>query len=100
MPQLTVNGADLNYLQVGQRPDVLLVHAVTSNLSVWLFIGLVDKLVRDGFRVTAYDLRGHGLSEATPAGYTSAAMAEDLHQLHAALGLGPAYLVGHSFGAV
>ncbi len=100
MPQLTVNGASLNYLQVGQGPDVLLVHAVTSNLSVWLFIGLVDKLVRDGFRVTAYDLRGHGLSEATPTGYTSAAMAEDLHQLHAAIGLGPAYLVGHSFGAV
>jgi pimeloyl-ACP methyl ester carboxylesterase len=27
-------------------------------------------------------------------------MAEDLHQLHTALGLGPAYLVGHSFGGV
>jgi pimeloyl-ACP methyl ester carboxylesterase len=100
MPQRSVNGATLNYVQAGQGPDVVLIHAVTSNLAVWLFIGLLDKLVGAGFRVTAYDLRGHGLSEATPAGYTSAEMAEDFHQLHSALGLGRAYLVGHSFGAV
>jgi pimeloyl-ACP methyl ester carboxylesterase len=100
MPQRSVNGATLNYVQQGQGPDVVLIHAVTSNLAVWLFIGLLDRLARAGFRVTAYDLRGHGLSEATPAGYTSAEMAEDFRQLHAALGLGRAYLVGHSFGAV
>jgi 3-oxoadipate enol-lactonase len=100
MPQLSVNGATLNYVQAGQGTDVVLIHAVTSNLAVWVFIGLVARLANAGFRVTAYDLRGHGLSEATPAGYTSAEMAEDFRQLHAALGLGPAYLVGHSFGAV
>jgi 3-oxoadipate enol-lactonase len=100
MPQRTINGTTVNYVQMGQGPDVVLLHAVTSNLAVWLFIGLVDKLARAGFRVTAYDVRGHGLSEATPTGYTSAELAEDFHQLHAALGLGPAYLVGHSFGAV
>jgi pimeloyl-ACP methyl ester carboxylesterase len=100
MPQLSVNGATLHYVQAGQGPDVVLIHAVTSNLAVWVFIGLVDQLARAGFRVTAYDLRGHGLSEVTPAGYTSAEMAEDFRRLHAALGLGPALLVGHSFGAV
>ena len=100
MPQINVNGTTFNYAQMGQGPDVVLLHAVTSNLAVWLFIGVMDKLARDGFRVTAYDLRGHGLSEATPAGYTSAEMAEDVHQLHAALDLGPTYFVGHSFGAV
>jgi pimeloyl-ACP methyl ester carboxylesterase len=68
-------------------------------MAVWLFINLVDTLARN-YHVTAYDLRGHGLSEVTPSGYTSAEMAEDLKQLHDALGLGPAYLVGHSFGGV
>jgi pimeloyl-ACP methyl ester carboxylesterase len=96
---VTVNGIGIHYRKVGQGPDVVLVHAVTSNLAVWLFINLVEVLARD-YRVTAYDLRGHGLSEVTPSGYTSADMAEDLRQLHEALGLGPAYLVGHSFGAV
>src|SRR5207302_8855391 len=45
-------------------------------------------------------LRGHGFRDRHPTGYTSAVMAEDFHQLHAALGLGPAILVGHSFGGV
>jgi pimeloyl-ACP methyl ester carboxylesterase len=99
VPHLTANGVHLHYVQEGQGPDVVLVHAVTSNLTVWVFINLVGTLARDQ-RVTAYDLRGHGLSEVTPAGYTSADMAEDFGQMHEALGLGPAYLVGHSFGAV
>jgi pimeloyl-ACP methyl ester carboxylesterase len=96
---VTANGARFHYQQAGQGPDVVLLHAVTSNMAVWLLIGLVETLARD-FRVTAYDLRGHGLSEVTPSGYTSAGMAEDFRQLHEALGLGPAYLVGHSFGGV
>jgi 3-oxoadipate enol-lactonase len=99
MPEVVANGVRLFYQQTGAGPDVVLVHAVTSNLAVWVFSGLADALAAD-FRVTLYDLRGHGASERPPAGYTSADMAEDFRQLHAALGLGPAYLVGHSFGGV
>src|SRR5438445_13509833 len=99
MPEVEVNGTRLYYQQSGEGPDVVLVHAVTSNQAVWMFTGLVGSLAAD-FRVTSYDLRGHGASDRPPSGYTSAAMAEDFQQLHAALGLGPAYLVGHSFGGV
>lgn len=99
MPEVQVNGTRLFYQQSGAGPDVVLVHAVTSNQAVWLFSGLVDALAA-AFRVTSYDLRGHGASERPRSGYTSAVMAEDLRQLHAALGLGPALLVGHSFGGV
>jgi pimeloyl-ACP methyl ester carboxylesterase len=99
MPYLTLDGTRFYYQQKGTGPDVVLLHAVTSNMAVWMFINIVDTLAEE-FRVTAYDLRGHGQSEATPAGYTSAEMAADLQRLHAALGLGPAYLVGHSFGGV
>ena len=99
MPDVEVNGTRLYYQQTGSGPDVVLVHAVTSNQAVWVFGGLVDALAGD-FRVTTYDLRGHGASARPATGYTSAAMAEDLRQLHAALGLGPALLVGHSFGGV
>jgi pimeloyl-ACP methyl ester carboxylesterase len=99
MPEVEVNGARLYYQQTGDGPDVVLVHAVTSNQAVWVFTGLTDALAAD-FCVTSYDLRGHGFSDRPPAGYTSAVMAEDLLRLHEALGLGPAYLVGHSFGGV
>jgi pimeloyl-ACP methyl ester carboxylesterase len=40
------------------------------------------------------------MSERPANGYTSAAMADDLRALHAALDLKPAILVGHSFGGV
>jgi pimeloyl-ACP methyl ester carboxylesterase len=99
MPDVAVNGTRLYYQQSGAGPDVVLVHAVTSNQAVWVFSGLIEVLAAD-FRVTAYDLRGHGMSGRPATGYTSAVMAEDFRQLHAALGLGPAYLVGHSFGGV
>jgi pimeloyl-ACP methyl ester carboxylesterase len=52
------------------------------------------------FRVTAYDLRGHGYSDTPPTGYTSADMADDLVKIQKALGLGPMYVLGHSFGGV
>ena len=100
MPEVVANGTRLFYQQAGDGPDVVLVHAVTSNQAVWVFTGLVDAVAADGFRVTSYDLRGHGFSARPPTGYTSAVMAEDLRGLHAALGLGPALLVGHSFGGV
>ncbi len=99
MPHLNVNGINIHYQQAGTGPDVVLIHAFTSNMAIWMLTGLVQHL-SDEFRVTVYDLRGHGVSEVPKAGYTSAEMVEDLHQLHAALGLGPAYLVGHSFGGV
>ncbi len=99
MPEVEANGTRLYYQQTGEGPDVVLVHAVTSNQAVWVFSGLIDALA-PAFRVTAYDLRGHGVSARPATGYTSAVMAEDFRQFHAALGLKPAYLIGHSFGGV
>ena len=99
MPHINVNGINIHYQQTGQGPDVVLIHAFTSNMAIWMLTGLVEHLAGD-FRVTSYDLRGHGVSEVPKTGYTSAEMMEDLHQLHSALELGPAYLVGHSFGGV
>lgn len=88
-----------HYQQSGSGPDVVLIHAVTSNLSVWMFSGMLDALAKD-FRVTAYDFRGHGHTDAPPSGYTSRDMADDLRRLHENLRLNPALLVGHSYGGV
>jgi 3-oxoadipate enol-lactonase len=92
MPHLEIDGNRFFYQQSGAGPDVVLIHAVTSNLAVWMFTGIVDELARD-YRVTLYDLRGHGHSDCPPSGYTSADMASDFE-------LKPALLVGHSFGGV
>src|SRR5262249_20812673 len=50
------------------------------------------------FRVTLYDLRGHGNSECPPRGYTTRDLAEDLTALMDARGIERAHLVGHSYG--
>ena len=62
------------------------------------FRHLTPALVGAGFRVAAMDLRGHGDSDATFAGYDDEAAASDVLALVAHLG-GPAILVGNSMGA-
>jgi len=87
------------YQQAGEGPDVVLLHGVTGNMAIWPLINLMATLAAD-FRVTAYDLRGHGYSDTPPTGYTSADQAGDLLKVQQALGLGPMYVLGHSFGGV
>lgn len=99
MPYLESDELKLHWQQTGAGPDVVLIHAFTSNLAIWMLTGVVEQLSAR-YRVTSYDLRGHGASSVPATGYTSANMVEDFQSLHTHLGLGPAYLVGHSFGGV
>ncbi|MFL5542204.1 MAG: alpha/beta fold hydrolase, partial [Longimicrobiaceae bacterium] len=96
MPRALVGGVHLHYAQTGRGPDLVMVHGLGANLAFW---GLrIAPLLAREFRVTSYDLRGHGRSAAPPAGYTCADMAGDLLGLMEHLELAPAHLVGHSFG--
>jgi pimeloyl-ACP methyl ester carboxylesterase len=99
MPRVTVEGMKFYYQQAGDGPDVVLLHGISGNMAIWPLINLMPALAED-FRVTAYDLRGHGYSDTPPTGYTSADMAGDLVKIQQALGLGPMYVLGHSFGGV
>lgn len=99
MPRIRVDQLDVHYQQAGAGPDVVLIHGFTSNLAIWAFSNILPTLART-YRVTAYDLRGHGRTSAPPSGYTSDRLADDWHALHAALGLAPAWIVGHSYGGV
>jgi pimeloyl-ACP methyl ester carboxylesterase len=96
MPKALANGIQIHYQQMGEGPDLVLIHGVTGDLSSW-YLQVMPALAKE-YRVTAYDLRGHGHSEVTPSGYTSAHMAADLHGLLGALGIDHAHLVGYSFG--
>lgn len=96
MPRLLRNGIALHYQQAGSGPDVVLVHGLAANLAFWCFTVL--PLLKRRFRVTIYDLRGHGYSDMPPQGYTTRHMAEDLNGLLEHLGHTRVHLVGHSFG--
>jgi pimeloyl-ACP methyl ester carboxylesterase len=96
MPKVLVNQLAIHYQQHGEGPDVILVHGVTGNLSLW-FMHILPALARK-YRVTAYDLRGHGYSDRPPSGYTSDDMVKDLEGLVDHLKIERAFIVGHSFG--
>ncbi len=100
MPILAVrDGLRLHVQQSGSGPDVVLLHGVTGDLSIWFLCRAMQELGKTR-RVTAFDLRGHGYSDAPPTGYTSADHVEDLRALMDQLGIAHADLVGHSFGGV
>lgn len=94
--RIRVNGIRLNCYQTGEGPDLVLVHGLAANQAFW-HVRIIPLLKRQ-FRVTAFDLRGHGHSEMPLAGYTSLEMARDLHDLLDRLNIRNAHLVGHSFG--
>ena len=96
MPKIEANGISFHYWQSGKGPDVILTHGLGGNLAGW-HLTLVPEL-QGSYRVTTYDLRGHGRSDAPETGYTNRNMAEDLRGLMDALGIDRAHLVGHSWG--
>jgi non-heme chloroperoxidase len=82
------------------RPPILFIHGWSQNHLCW------DKqyqsALRDEFRLVAYDLRGHGMSQAPleREHYTDAKLwADDLAAIIDQLGLARPVLVGWSYGA-
>lgn len=97
MSKALVNGVNLHYQQFGEGKDVVMIHGITGNLAIW-HLEIVPALMSE-FRLTTYDLRGHGYSDVPPNGYTTADHADDLRHLLDSLGIERPHVVGHSFGA-
>lgn len=104
--ELTAVSADGARLYVEEHgpedgPTVVLVHGWTCSIAFWAPV--IRRLVADGNRVIAYDLRGHGRTPAAePARYSTEVLADDLCavlDLTLAPG-GKAVLGGHSMGAM
>jgi pimeloyl-ACP methyl ester carboxylesterase len=91
------NGVRLHYQRIGEGPDLVMVHGLTGNLAVWHLHML--PVLAEHFNVLTYDLRGHGLSDTPPSGYSADAMAEDLLQLLDVLEIERPWIAGHSYGA-
>lgn len=98
MAKALINGINVHYQTKGDGPDIVLIHGITSCLAQW-YVEIMPELAKN-YRVTVYDLRGHGLTEMTPAGYDSRNMADDLEALMDHCGIEHAALVGHSYGGV
>lgn len=94
------DGVRLHYLDEGDGPAVLLVHGLGVSVAMnWTQPGIFQRLVDEGYRVVAYDGRGHGLSEKLhdPAAYGTVEI-DDAVRLLDHLGIDRAHVVGYSRG--
>lgn len=103
MPVALVNGVRLNYLQVDDGPQdtrehLVMVHGLATNLAFWYF--QYAPTVARRYRLTLFDLRGHGRSEMPASGYAPAVMAGDMAALLDQLGIAQAHFLAHSYGGV
>jgi pimeloyl-ACP methyl ester carboxylesterase len=91
----SVNGITLHYVRGGKGPVVVLIHGFPQD---WFEYHAIMPRLAKQFTVIAVDLRGVGGSAPAADGYDAANMAEDVHQLAAALKLERIYVVGHDLG--
>ena len=96
------DGVKIAYAIEGEGDPILLIHGFASNMQMnWVGPGWIRLLSENGFRVIAFDNRGHGLSEKLydPQAYTGPIMAEDARRLLDHLGVEQADILGYSMGA-
>ncbi|MGD0571571.1 MAG: alpha/beta hydrolase [Sedimentisphaerales bacterium] len=91
------NGITLHYYRTGNGslPPMVLSHGYTDNGLCWTDLALAMEKKYD---VIMYDLRGHGLSDAPPTGYTIENNVSDIVGLIHALKLSNPVIIGHSLG--
>ncbi len=102
MQNFSSDGIDIAYLDEGTGDAVLLIHGFASNVVTnWVDTGWVKTLTEAGYRVVAYDNRGHGYSAKLydVAAYGAPIMAEDARRLLDHLGIERAHVIGYSMGA-
>ncbi len=105
MPYARTNGIRTYYEiddgppEAGGDEPLVLLHGFTGSLTQW---NVARPLLSAERRVIAYDLRGHGHSDAPEpeSTYSMAAYAGDLLALLDALGITRAHILGSSFGAM
>ena len=94
--RVLVDGVNLQYLEAGSGPPLLLVHGHEQSAGSWRWV--IPVLART-HRVLALSLPGHGESSPAVGGY---APGRDLAPLVAdfldTLGVGPLHVVGNSVG--
>lgn len=96
MPKINVNGVNLHYEDSGQGDETI----VFSHGLLWstrMFDHQVA-ILKDTYRVIAYDHRGQGQTEVTASGYDMDTLYEDAVALIEALNLGKVHFAGLSMG--
>jgi pimeloyl-ACP methyl ester carboxylesterase len=101
MPSFHNGPVEIAYLDEGEGDPILLVHGFASSRNVnWVYPAWVSELKKNGRRVVAIDLRGHGESGKLydPAEYSIEMLAGDVIALMDHLEIDRADMMGYSMG--
>lgn len=92
------DGGRVRVVERGTGPAIVLLHGITLSAAIWHY--QLPALAAAGYRVVAFDQRGHGASTVGSEGLTLLRLAADLGEVLDALDLHRAVLVGHSMGGM
>ncbi len=98
MPTLPVKDLQMYFREQGDpaAPAVVLIHGNVSSSAWWEYT--FARFQDSPYRLIAPDLRGRGHTTGPDDSWTIETLADDVHQLLTALGVGRVHLVGHSLG--
>ena len=95
--EITVNDLTVSYNDEGENgaPVIIFIHGFPFNKSMW---DKQLKALKENYRVIAYDVRGHGNSDAGKGDFSIELFANDLLSFMDALKIDKAMLCGLSMG--
>jgi pimeloyl-ACP methyl ester carboxylesterase len=97
MEHVRINGVDVAYRRAGSGPPIVFVHGAVEDSRTWT---PQFEALQDEFTVVAWDEPGVGQSDDLPAeGFGLADYAACLAGVIDSVGLGPAHVVGLSWGS-
>ncbi len=102
MPVACLEDVELDYVDEGEGKPIILIHGFASSKEAnWIDTGWVKLLVDSGFRVIAFDNRGHGGSTKfhDSQSYSMDNMSSDVVKLLDHLELDGPHVMGYSMGA-
>lgn len=95
MEFIDADGVQIAYARAGEGPPLVFVHGAAEDSRIWQS-QLAD--LADEFTVVAWDEPGAGQSSDLPESFGLAGFADGLARLIETLELGPAHVVGLSWG--
>ena len=95
--RVKVNDISINYEIAGSGKTLVLIHGLGGSTKSW---ETTVPLLSGHYQVLTWDVRGHGQSDKPEGNYSAELFASDLAALLRTLGIGSAFVLGHSMGGV
>jgi len=92
---LTIHNKKIHYIDIGQGDPIVLLHGYLESLAIW------EKFANQlshKFRIIAFDIPGHGKSEALAEKHSMEMLADCVYDALKLLKINQCLMIGHSMG--